>query len=99
MRYRCPCALIVLLFQVRDHAWCEKKCCTDEHLHTECKKECPGRVVCVQCAASEASSQICDDEQYAAVARMVLSMKDAWVSKSGDLSTAVSIVHMYTTKG
>jgi hypothetical protein len=92
MRYRCACSLVVLLFQVRNHAWREKKRCADEHLHTECKEECPGRIVCVQCTASETSGEVRDDEQYAAVARMIVPAKDARVSKGGYLSRAVSIL-------
>jgi hypothetical protein len=95
MRHWCPCSLIVLLFQVCDHAWCEKKSCADEHLHTKCKEECPGRVVCVQGTTSEASSEICDDEQYAAVARMIVPAKDARVPKGRDLKRTVSILLKY----
>lgn len=81
MRDRCTFSLVVLLFQVRNHARCEEKRCADEHLHTECKEECPGGVVCVQRTTSEASSEICDDEEYAAVTRVIVPVKDAWVSK------------------
>lgn len=73
MRYRCPCSLVILLFQICDHAWCKKKRCADEHFHTECEKECPGRVVCVQGTTSKASSEICKDEEYASVSRVIVS--------------------------
>jgi len=99
VRYGCTCSLVVLLFQVRNHAWCKEKRCADEHLHTECKEEYPGRVVCVQRTTSKASGEVCNDEEYAAVTRMIFPLENARVSKGRDLSTAVSIMHTYKVEG
>lgn len=95
MRYWCACSLIVLFFEVRDHAWREEESCADEDLHPECKEEGPGRVVCVQCTSSKATGEICNDEEYAAITRMILQLEYAWVPKGRDLSTAVSVLDRY----
>ena len=92
MRHWCASALVILFLQVCDHAWCKEETCADEKLHPECKEESTGRVVCIECTASEASREIGNNEEYATVTCMVRPAKDAWVSKGGDLKLTVSVL-------
>lgn len=90
MRYWRAYTLVVLFFQICDHAWRKQESRTDEHLHPESEEESPGRVVCIQCTASKAPGQVSYNKKYAAVARVVRPAKDTWVSKCGDLGATVS---------
>lgn len=95
MRDGCAGPLVVLLFQVCDHARCEEEACTHKHLHAESQEEGPCRIICVQCATGETPGQVGNDEEYATVTCMVREAEDTWIAKGRDLGTVVSVLQGY----
>lgn len=84
MRDRSRGPLVILLLQIRHHTRREEEAGTNSHLHTESQKEGPA-CVDVHGRATEAASEVKDNEQDAAIAGVVRAPEDVGVAEGRDL--------------